>query len=148
MPDISDDLIPATPRKPDWERAMLEKVAMASIREQQANRRWKTFVRMAWLLFFAVLAPTALYRGPLNMFGMGAGIAALIVSLNLLPPMVVAGIFLGVQYIQAASDPTNSHNTWIGGFAKVDTAAILKKSLPYTWVMCILMLLYVVMTRW
>lgn len=104
--------------------------------------------RWAVLLFFAVLAPTALYRGPLNMFGMGAGIAALIVSLNLLPPMVVAGIFLGVQYIQAASDPTNSHNTWIGGFAKVDTAAILKKSLPYTWVMCILMLLYVVMTRW
>ena len=103
---------------------------------------------LGFLLFFAILAPTALYRGPLNMFGMGAGIAALIVSLNLLPPMVVAGIFLGVQYIQAASDPTNSHNTWIGGFAKVDTAAILKKSLPYTWVMCILMLLYVVMTRW
>ena len=55
MPDISDDLIPATPRKPDWERAILENVAMASIREQQANRRWKTFVRMAWLLFFATL---------------------------------------------------------------------------------------------
>ena len=63
MPDISDDLIPATPRKPDWERAMLEKVAMASIREQQANRRWKTFVRMAWLLFFAVLAWMFFQRG-------------------------------------------------------------------------------------
>lgn len=104
--------------------------------------------RWALLLFFAVLAPTALYRGPLNMFGMGAGIAVLIVSLDILPPIVVAGAFLGVQYIQGASDPTNSHNTWIGGFANVDTAVILKKSLPYTWAMCILMLLYVAMTRW
>ena len=42
---------------------MLEKVAMASIREQQANRRWKTFVRMAWLLFFAVLAWMFFQRG-------------------------------------------------------------------------------------
>lgn len=102
----------------------------------------------AVLLFFAVLAPTALYRGPLNMFGMGVGIAVLIVSMDILPPAVVAGLFLGVQYIQAASDPTNSHNTWIGGFAKVDTTAILKKSLPYTWGMCLLMLLYVGLTQW
>ena len=100
------------------------------------------------LLFFAFLAPTALYRGPLNMFGMGAGIAALLAALAILPPEVVAGAFLGVQYIQAASDPTNSHNTWIGGFANVDTAAILRKTLPYTWGMCLMMLLYVVLLRW
>ena len=103
---------------------------------------------MGFLLFFGLLAPTALYRGPLNMFGMGAGIAALIVSLNILPPEIVAGAFLGVQYVQAASDPTNSHNTWIGGFANVDTSLILKKTLPYTWVMCLLMLGYVTLTRW
>lgn len=103
---------------------------------------------IAVLLFFALLAPTALYRGPLNMFGMGAGIAALLASLAILPPEVVAGGFLGVQYIQAASDPTNSHNTWIGGFANVDTALILKKTLPYTWGMCLILLLYVVFVRW
>lgn len=106
------------------------------------DSRWTLF------LFFAILAPTALYRGPLNMYGMGVGIAILIVSLHILPPVVVAGTFLGVQYIQAASDPTNSHNTWIGGFANVDTTAILKKSLPYTWGMCIVMLLYVAVTQW
>lgn len=98
-----------------------------------------------FLLVFAVLAPTALYRGPLNMFGMGAGVAVLIVSFDMLPLTVVAGSFIGVQYIQLASDPTNSHNTWIGGFSGVDTTAILKKTLPYTWAMCILMLLY---TAW
>ena len=104
--------------------------------------------RWGVLAFFALLAPASLYRGPLNMFGMGAGIAALLVSLQLIPPAAACGAFLGVQYIQGASDPTNSHNTWIGGFAGVDTLALLKKTLPYTWVMCLLMQLYVALTKW
>ncbi len=104
--------------------------------------------RWALFGFFAVLAPTALYRGPLNMFGMGAGIAVLISSLHILPPAVVMGTFLGVGYIQGASDPTNSHNTWIGGFTGADTTEILRKTLPYTWLMCLLMLLYVAVTQW
>ncbi len=103
-----------------------------------------------WLLlaFFAVLAPTALYRGPLNMYGMGAGIAVLLYSLQVWPPAVIMGIFLGVGYIQGASDPTNSHNTWIAGFTGTDGVEILKKTLPYTWAMCLLMLLYVGLTQW
>jgi protease IV len=42
--------------QPDWERATLEKLAFASLNEQKATRRWKTFVRLAWLAFFIVLA--------------------------------------------------------------------------------------------
>jgi protease-4 len=38
-----------------WERATLEKLAFASLREQRAARRWKTFVRLAWLVFFIFL---------------------------------------------------------------------------------------------
>ncbi len=104
--------------------------------------------RWGMFLFFLLLAPTALYRGPLNMFGMGAGIAVLLVSLDILPLPVVCGTFMGVQYVQGVSDPTNSHNTWIGGYAGVDTAVILRKTLPYTWGMCLVMLLYVALTQW
>jgi len=39
-----------------WERAALEKLAFAALAEQKATRRWKTFVRLAWLLFFIVVA--------------------------------------------------------------------------------------------
>ena len=42
---------------------MLERVALASIREQASARRWRTFVRMAWLVFFAVMAWVLLQRG-------------------------------------------------------------------------------------
>ncbi len=45
-----------------WERSMLEKLAMASLKEQQLARRWKIFFRLAFLaalllLTFAILRP-------------------------------------------------------------------------------------------
>jgi protease IV len=46
-----------------WERATLEKLAFAAVQEQRATRRWKTFVRLAWLAFFVFVAWALMYRG-------------------------------------------------------------------------------------
>ena len=48
---------------PGWERATLEKLAFASLNEQKATRRWKTFVRLAWLGFLIALIWIGLHRG-------------------------------------------------------------------------------------
>ena len=96
---------------------------------------------------FALFAPAALYRGPFNMYGMGAGIAAILMGFGTFPPEALCGMFLAVGFVQVIADPTNSHNTWIGGFTGVDTAVILRRILPYSWVMCILMLLCVAVTH-
>ena len=48
---------------PGWERNTLEKLAFASINEQKAARRWKTFVRLSWLLFLVVLVWLVMHRG-------------------------------------------------------------------------------------
>jgi protease-4 len=48
--------------QPGWERATLEKLAFASLREQRATRRWKTFVRLSWLAFFIFLVWLAMSR--------------------------------------------------------------------------------------
>ena len=48
--------------QPGWERATLEKLAFAALREQRATRRWKTFVRLGWLAFFIFLAWFAVSR--------------------------------------------------------------------------------------
>ncbi len=37
------------PREPNWERAALERIALAAIREQRAARRWRIFFRFAFL---------------------------------------------------------------------------------------------------
>jgi protease-4 len=36
-------------REPNWERAALERIALAAVREQRAARRWKIFFRFAFL---------------------------------------------------------------------------------------------------
>lgn len=53
-----------------WERATLEKLAFATLNEQRAARRWRTFVRLAWLGFFVLLAGMALSQG-----GMGKDVS-------------------------------------------------------------------------
>ena len=102
-----------------------------------------------WLLFafFAVLSPAALYRGPLNMYGMGAGIAVLLAALGETPLAVLCGAFIAVGSMQGA-DPTNSQNVWLSGFARVEAGEVLRKMFPYAWGACVIMLLYVTLTRW
>ena len=99
------------------------------------------------LLMFTVLAPAALYRGPFNMYGMGTGIAAILTSLHFLPATALYGMFSGVGYLQGIADPTNSHNTWLAGFAGVDVTMVMKRVLPYAWGACVLMMLFVAVLK-
>ena len=99
------------------------------------------------LLLFTVLAPAALYRGPFNMYGMGTGIATILASLNFLPTTALHGMFTGVGYLQAIADPTNSHNTWLAGFAGVDATGVMKRILPYAWGACVMMMVFVAVLR-
>ena len=102
---------------------------------------------MGVVIFFTIFAPAALYRGPFNMYGMGSGIATILNSLNFLPSTALYGIFGGVGYIQTLADPTNSHNTWLSGYAGVDTSSVMKKILPYAWGACVLMMIFVTVLR-
>ncbi|AOJ74764.1 S49 family peptidase [Burkholderia ubonensis] len=43
-------------REPNWERAALERIALAAVKEQRAARRWKIFFRFAFLGVFLLLA--------------------------------------------------------------------------------------------
>lgn len=45
-----------------WERRAIERLASSALLEQRTSRRWKTFVRLAWLLFFVVLAWVLFHR--------------------------------------------------------------------------------------
>jgi protease-4 len=49
--------------QPGWERATMEKLLFATLEEQKTARRWRAFVRLAWLAFFIFLIWTLTYRG-------------------------------------------------------------------------------------
>jgi hypothetical protein len=90
--------------------------------------------RIVYMIFFIILAPLSLYRGPLNLFGLGSGIAALIIGLNAIPALAVMGAFLAAERIQGVGDPTNTHNVWTANFVEIDVNIITKKLLPYLWI--------------
>ena len=46
-----------------WERATLEKLAMATLAEQRQARRWRNGIRIAWLAFLVLLAVFGWERG-------------------------------------------------------------------------------------
>lgn len=93
--------------------------------------------RIGYIIFFSLLAPLALYRGPMNLFGLGSGIAALVIGLNTLSPLAVMAAFLAAERIQGCGDPTNTQNVWTANFCEVDVNGITKKLLPYLWVVAV-----------
>jgi len=48
--------VPPAAAQAGWERATIEKMLFAQLREQQVARRWKVFFRLLWLGLFVALA--------------------------------------------------------------------------------------------
>jgi hypothetical protein len=88
---------------------------------------------LGYVLFFTALAPLALYRGPLNLWGLGSGLMSLIRNTGLVGGPQIYAAFLSTGQIQGVCDPTNTHNVWIANQLKVDVQEILKRTLPYMW---------------
>ena len=97
---------------------------------------------VGYVLLFAILSPLALYRGPLNMAGMGSGLAAIMLAANTMNPAAVGMALRCEGFVQCASDPTNTQNVICADYAHVDVNDILKVTLPYTMLMCFLGLVY------
>lgn len=91
-----------------------------------------------YVVVFSVLAPLALYRGPLNVWGMGIAVGSIMIGANVLPPMAVMGALYSIGMIQGVSDPTNTHNAWIAGFLGEDVNSFTRKTLPWTWALAII----------
>ena len=68
--------------QPHWERATLEKVALAAVKEQRSSRRWNVFFRLCWLVL--------LVAGGVALFGdedtasdtLGTGRHTVLITLN------------------------------------------------------------------
>ncbi|MDQ4121870.1 MAG: citrate transporter [Acidobacteriota bacterium] len=82
-----------------------------------------------YILFFGLLSPLALYRGPLNLFGVGIGIYSLMFGLGILPPLALLAAMMSVTQVQNVCDPTNTHNVWIANFTGIRVEEITKAAL-------------------
>lgn len=94
-----------------------------------------------YVLIFSLAAPLALYRGPLNIWGMGYGIAAVLMASGLSSGAVM-GMLITVGQIQGISDPTNTHNVWLANEMDQNVQKILQNTLPYSWGLAIIGLMF------
>ncbi len=82
---------------------------------------------LTFVLFFAILAPLALYRGPLNVWGLGLGIGAIMMATGRMSGLAIMAALMSVGQIQGICDPTNTHNVWTAASIGCDVNDILRK---------------------
>ena len=97
---------------------------------------------IVYIIVFTILSPLALYRGPLNMYGLGSGLANIFLTAGKLSAPAVGLALRSTSVVQCVSDPTNTQNVIVADYAKVDVNDILKSTLPYTMVMALGTLIY------
>lgn len=88
---------------------------------------------LGYIIVFTILAPLALYRGPLSLWGMGSGIVSLIRTSTTLGGTAIMSMLMSVGQLQGICDPTNTHNVWIATYLGTDTQSLLRRTLPYAW---------------
>ena len=92
-----------------------------------------------------VLAPLALFRGPLTIHGTAGPIIVILTALGyplefLFPLIIVPSICMNI-----AACPTQSYVAWGISYAKLETKEYIKKSIPWGWIFCILMEILVIL---
>lgn len=102
------------------------------------------FVRMlpigdplSYVIFFSVLSPLALYRGPFNLFGLGAGFFAIIAGVGVLPAIAVLAAAMAMVQVQNVCDPTNTHNVWVANFVGVQVEDLTKSTFVTMFLICL-----------
>lgn len=93
---------------------------------------------LGFITVFFVLSPLALYRGPLNLYGMGSGVVGIIKGSAILSGSLIMVAFFSVGMLQGVCDPTNTHNVWIANFCKVPVGELTRLTLP--WVLAVVLI--------
>jgi hypothetical protein len=91
---------------------------------------------ITYVLFFGLLSPLALYRGPLNPYGVGIGVYALMLSAGLLPALALLAAIMSVVQVQNVCDPTNTHNVWVASYTGVRVEDLTVATLPAMMLVC------------
>lgn len=85
---------------------------------------------LGYIAFFTILSPLAVYRGPMNLYGLGAGVASLLVSAGMNPLVILVGM-QPIGNVQGVADPTNSYTVWIADFTKTEVTDYLKRTILF-----------------
>jgi uncharacterized ion transporter superfamily protein YfcC len=86
-----------------------------------------------FVLVFTLLVPLCLYRGPLNVYGLGAGIAGVLIAAGIYPAVAVLGLATSYNQVFGVADPTSTQTVWIAQYAGTTPQQVMLRTLPYVW---------------
>ncbi|MEU3612883.1 transporter [Streptomyces sp. NPDC006872] len=86
-----------------------------------------------FVLVFTLLVPLCLYRGPLNVFGLGAGIAGVLIAAGVYPAVAVLGMATSYNQVFGVADPTSTQTVWSAQYAGVTPQQVMVRTLPFVW---------------
>jgi hypothetical protein len=84
-----------------------------------------------YVVLFGLLSPLALYRGPLNLYGVGIGVYTVLATLHVIPAVALVAAAMAVVQVQNVCDPTNTQNVWVANFTGVSVERITRLTLPW-----------------
>lgn len=86
------------------------------------------------LIAFCVLAPLALFRGPLMIWGSGIALASILQAMGIFTEPYLFILFLVPPVaIVASACPTQSWTMWALSYAKLEPKTYIKTNLPWGW---------------
>lgn len=88
---------------------------------------------VVFVLVFTLLVPLCLYRGPLNVYGLGAGIAGVLIAAGIYPAVAVLGLTASYNQVFGVSDPTSTQTVWSAQYSGVSPHQVMVRTLPYVW---------------
>ena len=88
---------------------------------------------------FCILAPLALFRGPLMIWGSGIALVSIFQAMGLFSEHFLFALFLIPPVaIVASACPTQSWSMWGLSYAKVEPQQYIKTNLPWAWLILII----------
>lgn len=100
---------------------------------------------VALMAFVCLLCPLGLYRGPFNILGLGAGLAASMMAVNVLPIGALSAVFYAAMRWPTMSCPTSTQVVWSANFVGYEPNTVVNKVFIHNWVMTALSVIVVVL---
>jgi hypothetical protein len=99
---------------------------------------------IGYILFFALLMPLSLYRGPLNILGLGAGVFSAMVALGNFSSLALFTGWIATIIMVSITCPTVSWVVWTCSYTGTPLSKNLVHTLPWTWAIGIVSVLLAV----
>jgi hypothetical protein len=87
------------------------------------------------IIFVCLLCPLGLYRGPFNLLGLGAGLAASMIAVGALPVTALSAVFYAAFRWPTQSCPTSTQVVWTSNFVGYDPVTTSNQVQIANWVL-------------